>query len=286
MCDFKPLDLRSILKNSTKLQNNPAKLKLLENFKQLTRITLTINDTKFLQLLTDTNVILKSYDIIAVRTTNQKIFYSLCLENDMVDILCFDLTEKLPFALKRGVVTEAIKKGIMFEISYSQAIEDAKLRRMIFSNAIIIMSSTKNKNIILSSAAEDPFYHRSPQDVVVLSTMLEMSKDAAVKCVSEYPARCIKRAEFRNNFKGTISFATSNEENLFIQKQIIHQSIKKIKPNEKIEETKKEEIEIETEAQATVQKTSYYFDSNRNRRKDNLAKSLKLESYLIFFNIL
>jgi len=40
-----------------------------------------------------------------------------------VDIISFDLTEKLPFHLKRGPVTEAIKKGIMFEVTYSQAIE-------------------------------------------------------------------------------------------------------------------------------------------------------------------
>ena len=41
----------------------------------------------------------------------------------MVDIICFDLTQKMPFQLKRGPMTEAIKKGIMFEINYSDALE-------------------------------------------------------------------------------------------------------------------------------------------------------------------
>lgn len=40
-----------------------------------------------------------------------------------MDIITFDLTEKLPYQLKRGQVTEAMKKGIVFELSYSQAIE-------------------------------------------------------------------------------------------------------------------------------------------------------------------
>jgi RNase P subunit p30. len=34
----------------------------------------------------------------------------------------------MPFKLKRGPVTEAIKKGIMFEICYSQGIEGIILR--------------------------------------------------------------------------------------------------------------------------------------------------------------
>lgn len=42
---------------------------------------------------------------------------------ETVDIISFDLNDKLPFHLKRGPVTEAIKKGIMFEICYSQAVE-------------------------------------------------------------------------------------------------------------------------------------------------------------------
>jgi len=90
------------------------------------------------------------------------------------------LSEKLPFHLKRGPVTEAIKKGIMFEISYSQSIEgpflnnlnligiDMTFRRMIFSNAIQLIRATKGKNIIFSSGTDEAFYHRSPYDVINL----------------------------------------------------------------------------------------------------------------------
>jgi RNase P/RNase MRP subunit p30 len=39
---------------------------------------------------------------------------------------------------------------------------------MIFSNAIQIVRATKGKNIILSSGAEEAFYHRSPYDAINL----------------------------------------------------------------------------------------------------------------------
>jgi ribonuclease P/MRP protein subunit RPP1 len=85
----------------------------------------------------------------------------------------------MPFKLKRGPVTEAIKKGIMFEICYSAAIEgnrkndfsellDSTLRRMVFSNAIQIIKATKGKNLIFSSGCKDPFYHRGPYDIICL----------------------------------------------------------------------------------------------------------------------
>jgi len=229
---------------------------------------LTINDTRQLQTISDTNAILKSYDIIAVRTINEKIFYSLCLENDVVDIICFDLKDKLPIKLKRGPVTEAIKKGIMFEITYSPAIEDATVRRMVFSNVISIMNSTKSKNILMTSGCEDPFYHRSPHDIISLSTIFGISKENAVKCVSENAIRCIKRANFRKNFKGIISYATADEEKLFLQKKLNCEVKKKVKPNPKPEE-EKNQIEIEVLNNAESNSVDQNLD-NKNPGNQNL----------------
>jgi len=205
---------------------------------------LTINDTKYLQYLNETNAILKTYDIVAVKTNKQNIFTTLCSEYYTFDILTFDMTEKVPIQLKRGLVTEAIKKGIMFEINYSQAIEDPSSRRMVFSNAISIMHSTKDKGIIISSGGEDPFFHRSPHDIINLSTVLGISKDQALKTLSENTLRCIKRAESRRNFKGTIGFATVEEEKQFALKQTLAESKKKIKPNPPITSIA-EEIKID-----------------------------------------
>jgi ribonuclease P/MRP protein subunit RPP1 len=60
--------------------------------------------------------------LIAVRTRNDKIFHSLCVEGYNVDIITFDLSEKMPYFLKRGPITEAIKKGMVFEITYNEMV--------------------------------------------------------------------------------------------------------------------------------------------------------------------
>jgi hypothetical protein len=44
----------------------------------------------------------------------------------MFDIYTFDLSVKMPFFLKRGQLTELLKRGIHFEINYSSAIEGQK----------------------------------------------------------------------------------------------------------------------------------------------------------------
>ncbi len=86
--------------------------------------------------------VLNSYDIIAVYTKSEKVFHTICTEYDVkiledflifqfIDIITFNLTEKLPFNLKRGPVSEAINKKIMFEINYSEAISG--LIHIIFS---------------------------------------------------------------------------------------------------------------------------------------------------------
>lgn len=226
---LKKTDVLGLVNKEMNLLAKPELKRTYEKFQQYSRITLTANDPRLLTQISESNAIVQSYDIIAVRTTNQKIFYSLCLENEVVDIITFDLTEKLPFHLKRGPVTEAIKKGIMFEVTYSQAIEDMSVRRMIFSNAIQLIQATKGKNIIFSSGTEEAFYHRSPYDSINLASVLELSKELAYKAVADNPARVIKRSECRKNFKGTISMATAEEEAKFLEKEEALLAKKKLK---------------------------------------------------------
>lgn len=101
----------------------------------------------------------------------------MCIEGYNVDIVTFDLSEKLPYFLKRGPITEAIKKGMMFEITYNEMVSgvrsyichliplDLGKRRMALANAIIIATATKGKNLIVSSSCREYLYHRSPYDI-------------------------------------------------------------------------------------------------------------------------
>ncbi|MFQ6638818.1 hypothetical protein Gotur_015198 [Gossypium turneri] len=86
------------------------------------------------QALNSGNPILKTYDIVAVRPLNQNAFDQAC-EKAEVDIISIDFSDKLPFRLKLPMVKAAIKRGIYFEITYSDLIVDVHQRRQIISNA-------------------------------------------------------------------------------------------------------------------------------------------------------
>jgi ribonuclease P/MRP protein subunit RPP1 len=96
-------------------------------------VTLVYSRSHLLQAAT--NPVFKSYDIVAVQPMTDKVWEKCtkdlgadCMrvaethpELD-VDIITFDLTQRLPVQLKIPKVREAIKRGIYFEINYSAAL--------------------------------------------------------------------------------------------------------------------------------------------------------------------
>lgn len=143
---------------------------------QLRRITLEINDGRYLPQL-KTNKALATYDIIAIKTRNEKVFHSLCIDHDDYDVLTFEMQERLPFLPKRGWINEAIRKGISFEIAYSDAIDDPKMKRTVLANCINVVKMTKGKNILLSSSTASDFSHRSPFDLIMYGSLIGLEKD-------------------------------------------------------------------------------------------------------------
>jgi len=66
--------------------------------------------------------VLRCYDILAVRPTNQDLFAKACTELE-VDIITLDMTRRVPFSFRREPVGKAIERGLMFEINYSHALK-------------------------------------------------------------------------------------------------------------------------------------------------------------------
>lgn len=87
------------------------------------------------------------------------------------------MQERLPFLPKRGWISEAIRKGISFEISYSDAIEDPKMKKTVLANCINIVKMAKGKNIIFTSATGSDFNHRSPFDLLMLGDLVGLEKE-------------------------------------------------------------------------------------------------------------
>uniref|UniRef100_A0A8D0L1K8 Ribonuclease P/MRP subunit p30 n=1 Tax=Sphenodon punctatus TaxID=8508 RepID=A0A8D0L1K8_SPHPU len=100
-----------------------------------------------------TSANIRLYDIIAVFPKTEKLLHVTCTNLD-VDLVCINVTEKLPFYFRRPPVNVAIDRGIYFELLYTPAIKDSTMRRYTISNALHLMQICKGKNVILSSAAE------------------------------------------------------------------------------------------------------------------------------------
>lgn len=102
-----------------------------------------------------------------------------------MDIISIDFSEKLPFRLKLPIVKAAIKRGIYFEITYSDLIVDVHQRRQILSNAKLLLDWTQGKNVILSSAAPSVCEVRGPNDVANLASLLGLSMERAKVAISK-----------------------------------------------------------------------------------------------------
>ncbi|XP_074731010.1 ribonuclease P protein subunit p30 isoform X1 [Strix uralensis] len=139
-----------------------------KRIKVLTRLTLVVSDPSHCNLLRSTSANIRLYDIIAVFPKTEKLFHIACTTLD-VDLVCINVTEKLPFYFRRPPVNMAIDRGIYFELLYTPAIKDSTMRRYTISNAISLMQICKGKNIVISSAAERPLELRGPYDVANLS---------------------------------------------------------------------------------------------------------------------
>lgn len=133
--------------------------------KQLARISTVITDTSNLHRLSSEQV--QSFELIAVQPTSEKTFHQACSNLD-IDIITIDVTQRLPFHIKRASIHKALERGIHFEIQYCPAIRDSSTRKNTISNALSLMSCCKGKNVILTSGCLKPIELRGPYDVANL----------------------------------------------------------------------------------------------------------------------
>ncbi|XP_070783249.1 ribonuclease P protein subunit p30 [Enoplosus armatus] len=166
----------------------------------LNRLTVVMSDSSHFRPNTPE---FHSFDLLAVQPSSEKLFHSACMVYD-VDIICVSVTEKLPFFFKRAPVNGAIDRGLVFEVSYSAAIRDATMRRYTIANAVSLMESCKGKNVILSSAAEQPLELRGPYDITNLGLLFGLSDGDAKEAVSSTCRSVVLHAETRKTASGII----------------------------------------------------------------------------------
>eukprot|EP00455_Lapot_gusevi_P041291 TRINITY_DN4772_c0_g2_i2.p1 TRINITY_DN4772_c0_g2~~TRINITY_DN4772_c0_g2_i2.p1 ORF type:complete len:334 (+),score=50.82 TRINITY_DN4772_c0_g2_i2:71-1072(+) len=170
-------------------------------FRQLKRLTVVLEETAQIQSLNISNPVLKTYDLIAVKPTDEKLFHLACHQLE-VDIICLDMSQKLPFYIKRPSVNRALERGIYFEIQYGDAIRDSKLFRHLVHNIQALTHFTRGKQILFSSESKRPLDMRSPYDVINLAVLLGLTQPQALSAVSSHCTSAVIHAETRQTMKG------------------------------------------------------------------------------------
>ncbi|PIA38815.1 hypothetical protein AQUCO_02700189v1 [Aquilegia coerulea] len=190
-CAISLIPLSSILQvapqtlfNSVKFHRELLNVPVNNPFRQYTRLTVAVDSLIQVAALNSGNPVLKTYDLVAVKPSNQTTFEQACKVAE-VDLIVIDFSEKVPFRMDFQNVKAAIKRGIYFEITYSHLISDIQTRRQMITNSKLLVEWTRGKNLIFSSAAASASELRGPYDVANLSSLLGLSMKHAKAAISK-----------------------------------------------------------------------------------------------------
>ncbi|MCO5596446.1 hypothetical protein L7F22_050509 [Adiantum nelumboides] len=153
-------------------------------FRQYDRLTVTVDTAIQASALNAGNHVLRSYDLVAIHPTIQKVFDQACTHLE-VDLITLDFLHRLPIRLKPSSIQAALAQGVFFEVSFSGAFQDVRARRELFANAQILQGLTRGKNIIATSGAENMMDLRGPNDIANMATFFDLSREAAKHSVSK-----------------------------------------------------------------------------------------------------
>ncbi|XP_039004448.1 protein GAMETOPHYTE DEFECTIVE 1-like [Hibiscus syriacus] len=198
-CLIPLLPIAPFLSCSVNFHRDLLRVPISSPFRLYTRLTVCIDTASQSQALNSGNPVLKTYDIVAVRSLNQNTFDHAC-EKAEVDIISIDLSDKLPFRLKLPMVKAAFKRGVRFEIAYSDLIVDAHRRGQMISNAKLMLDRTRGKSIIFSSAAPSVCEVEGPNDVANLASLLGLSMERAKAAISKNCRNLLTNALIRKHF--------------------------------------------------------------------------------------
>jgi RNase P/RNase MRP subunit p30 len=191
---IKPPDLDPVLFRDVQRQRALAMSNVqAAKFRQISRLTVTVDEVIDAHALTAGNETLRTFDIVAARAGNSKVFAYLCRHAD-IDVITIDFTHRLPFLFNKKLLDEAVSRGISFEVNYSSILGAAGARREVFSNTRVILQYLRGRNIIISSGAESTSLLRGPFDVCNIACVLGLTQQQAQNAIGENCASVLKHA--------------------------------------------------------------------------------------------
>ena len=154
----------------------------------------------------------RNYDILAVRPIDERTLQLACSSLDC-DIISLDLTQRLPFWFRYKTLSEAIKSGKKFEISYAQAVMgDSGMRRNLISNATQLIRASRGRGLIISSEAKTAVACRGPWDAINLAAVWGLGQERGYEAMSKECRGVVVAARFkRTSYRGVIDVVYGGE---------------------------------------------------------------------------
>ncbi|KAJ5097618.1 hypothetical protein N7456_008339 [Penicillium angulare] len=184
------------------------------------------NPPKSLQLLTRLNLILtdpaqnqrlnnltQSYDLIALRPTNEKALLNACTNLDC-DIVSLDLSVRLPYHFKFKMLSAAVSRGVRLEICYGPGVTGSGVdaRRNLIGNAMSLVRATRGRGIIVSSEARKALGLRAPWDVINLTCVWGLSQERGKEAICEEARKVTALAKLkRTSWRGIVDIVHGGE---------------------------------------------------------------------------
>jgi len=184
-------------------------------FRQLTRITVVLEDPADVASVVHPSGqnVLKSYDIVALQPTSEKVFQQIASNVDF-DIISLDFSRRIPFTIRRPQVSLALQRGLFFEISVSDALKDSMMRRYMVANSLSLFRHSRGRNVLITSAAEKLMDLRGPYDLSNLGAVFGLTHEQSKAALTSACRSVISHAESRRTTFKTVLAVSSRPEDI------------------------------------------------------------------------
>lgn len=138
------------------------------------------------------------YDLLALEPQNLNTLQYICKGEADLDILTFDLSNRLEYSVFKTRFKVLEERGVCVEINYGPAQQGSSLRRHIVCNGQNIVEKT-TKTVILSNGVSDIFRLRGPNDAQSIGTLFLMPVNKCHDAVYNNGKKAINLAKSRVN---------------------------------------------------------------------------------------
>lgn len=182
----------------------PSSLRLIR------RCTLILSDTSQNHRI---NQLSAAYDILAIRPTDEKTLKQACESLDC-ELISIDMTVRLSYHFKFKMLSQAIARGVRFEICYAPGIiaSESSARRNLISNVVQLIRATRGRGLVISSEAKTALGCRAPSDVINLTAVWGLGQERGKEAICKEARSTIVCAQLkRTSYRGVIGFVYGGE---------------------------------------------------------------------------